>query len=206
MDKAFLIQKLTEYGDLAPWMLFGLVLLAGVNFPISIDLLLIASAVISATVFPEKVGIFFAAFTFGCICSAWIAYWIGRKLGGSLLKFKFFSKILNAKRILQISQFYQKYGFWTFLVGRFIPFGVRNCLFMSSGISQMSFVRFVCFDFIACSIWSSLFFFLFYRMGQNYDMLMTHIKIFNICIFAAFSVTVISLICYKIKKKNKPTC
>lgn len=203
MNHHWLLEKITQYQDQAPLLLFFLILLAGANVPISVDIILIICAFLAATILPQKVFLLFFAFNFGCIFSAWIAYWIGRKLGTSLLHRPFLSKVMPAQRMEKISHFYERYGIWTFIVGRFIPFGVRNCLFMASGISKMDFSKFILFDFIACTLWSSLFFFGLYRIGHNFDTLVAHLKIINIGLFLAFSVAVITFICYKLKKRKK---
>ena len=103
----------------------------------------------------------------------------------------------------KIKQFYEKYGLWTLVVGRFIPFGVRNCIFMSSGMSKLHFGKFILMDAVACAVWCSSLFYLFYTLGQNYDVIWHYLKTFNLIVFAAFSVTVIGLIWYKIRKKPK---
>ena len=41
--------------------------------------------------------------------------------------------------------FYKKYGALTLVIGRFIPFGVRNAIFLTSGISKMPFAKFFIF-------------------------------------------------------------
>jgi|JI9StandDraft_1071089.scaffolds.fasta_scaffold07006_4 membrane-associated protein len=186
-----------------PWILFFSLLLAGCSIPISIDLLLVLTAFLSATLFEEQAPLLFGLFTLGCILSAWIAYWIGRLSVGPLKKLAFFSKMLTDERQQKILHYYRKWGFWSFLIARFIPFGVRNCFFMFSGMWKISFTRFVLFDGIACIIWSTIFFFLFYRLGQNHEVLLSHLKIINLCIFAAFSVTVIVVICYKWSARRK---
>ena len=44
---------------------------------------------------------------------------------------------------MQIENYYTKYGVVTLLIGRFIPFGVRNCLFVTAGIGKMRFWKFI---------------------------------------------------------------
>lgn len=198
-----IIPWILSHADSAPWIVFGLVLLAGFNLPISIDILLVLITVLSATILPEKTLLLYTAFTVGCIISAWEAYWLGRILGRKLLQLQFFKKIVTEEKLTRVAHFYDRFGFLTFLCGRFIPFGVRNCLFMSSGISKLSFARFVLFDAIACTFWSTLFFTLFLSIGHNFDALLTKLKWINICIFISFSVTVIAIICYKMKKRNE---
>jgi membrane protein DedA with SNARE-associated domain len=128
---------------------------------------------------------------------------MGRFVGRKLLLSPFFSKFINTQRIEKIERFCQKYGPITYIVVRFIPFGVRNCLFLSAGFSRVSFWRFALFDAIGCFLWSSLLFFGCLSLGSNYEALLSHVKILNICLFSAFSVTVITFICYKLGKRKK---
>lgn len=197
------IDFIIQNAHLAHWLVFAAILLAGMNIPISIDLVVILSAVLAANVIPEKRPHLFASILFGCWFSAGIAYWIGRLVGPKLSEVRWFSKLLTPKRIKKVKNFYEKYGFWSLIIGRFIPFGVRNCIFMSSGMSKMHFGKFLARDAVACSVWCTASFTVFYLLGQNYQALYEQVKIFNIFIFSAFSVTVIALIWYKKKKKAR---
>lgn len=201
MDSA--IDFIIQNAHLAHWFVFAAILLAGMNIPISIDLVVIVSAVLAANVIPEKRPQLFVSVLLGCWFSAWIAYWIGRLVGPKLTEIRWFSKLLSKKRLKKVKNFYDKYGFWSLMIGRFIPFGVRNCIFMSSGMSKMHFGKFLARDAAACLVWCSASFTAFYLLGQNYQVLYSHVKIFNILIFSAFSVTVIALIWYKKIKKAR---
>lgn len=198
------MESLTEFIILnahrAHWFIFCAIILAGMNIPISTDALIIISAVLAATLVPENTFILFFAVFFGCVFSAWIAYWIGRVLGTKICKMKWFAKLLHPKRMQKIKTFYDKHGFLTLLIGRFIPFGIRNCIFMSTGMSKLHFGKFVLRDFIACFIWCAVSFSIFFSLGQNWDVVYEHVKTFNILIFCAFLVTVIGVIWYKRKK------
>ncbi len=186
----------------AHWVIFGASLLAGMNVPISIDFLIILSAILAATIASASTTKLFLSIFLGCALSAWIAYWIGRKLGPQLLKLPVFSKILSEARMKKIKKFYDKRGPFALILGRFIPFGIRNGLYMTSGISRMPFPKFILWEGLACAIWSSVCFWLYYLVGKNIDTVYSQVKIVNLCIFAAFGVTVIGIIWYK-KKKNK---
>jgi membrane-associated protein len=134
-----MIEFIQNHAQHAHYVLFGLALLAGMNVPISIDLLMIAGATLASTLIPEHLYLLFFFLFAGCSLSAWIAYALGRFFGIRLMNTRYFSKILNQKRIDQINEFYNTRGFWTLFFGRFIPFGVRNALYMSSGMSKLSF-------------------------------------------------------------------
>ena len=197
------IEFIISHGAYAPWTIFGIILLAGFNIPISIDIVIVLSAFLAATHLPEHAFSFYLSILFGCYFSAMIAYWIGRTLGTKLFKISWFSKLIPPERFKKVSHFYEKYGLITLIVGRFIPFGIRNCIFMTTGMSKVNFGKFILRDAIACLLWSSLCFYAFYTLGLNYQVLMAHVKVINLWIFIVFSVTVITLFCYKKYKKKK---
>src|SRR5262249_54530028 len=98
--------------------------------------------------------------------------------------------------------FYEKHGLLTLMIGRFIPFGVRNGIFMTTGLSKMPFMVFALRDALACFLWCSVTFSLFYTLSQHKDILLASFKTFNLLIFLAFSVTVIGVIWYKRRTKK----
>jgi membrane protein DedA with SNARE-associated domain len=182
-------------------------MLAGLNIPVSEDLMIILSAVLAATVVPENTGLLFLFVFLGCYLSDWVCYWIGRKLGPKLWEIKWFAKTVDRKRLESIHNYYEKYGFWTLLVGRFIPFGVRNCLFLSAGAGKMHFGKFILSDGIACLISNTTLFSVAYFAGKNYKTLLQFVKTFNIFLFGFFLVSIIGGIWYKRKTsytKDRP--
>ncbi len=187
----------------AHWLFFGALMLAGLNFPISEDLMIISGALLAATVIPENTYIIFLFLFLGCYLSDWLSYWIGRTLGRKLWDIPWFRKTIKIKRLEQTQKFYEKYGFWTLLGGRFIPFGVRNCLFLTAGMGKMSFPRFILSDGIACIFSNSLLFSIAYLLGKNYSALLLWLKRINIFLFLAFVVTLIGVIWYKRVKKSR---
>ncbi|MCB1136858.1 MAG: DedA family protein, partial [Chlamydiia bacterium] len=125
----------------------------------------------------------------GCYLSDWEAYWVGRYLGRRLFSGKsWLAMRVPRRRLAQISVFYKRFGIWTLLIGRFIPFGVRNCLFMSAGIGRMNFAKFILFDGIACLTSNTTLFLLAYSFGKNYLKLYELVGLFNIALFACFVV------------------
>lgn len=194
-------QFIFEHASYAHWIVFGALMLAGFNVPISEDLMIIFSAVLAATVVPENTAKLFAAVFLGCYLSDWVCYWIGRKLGPKLWNISWFAKTFDRKRIDQIQKYYAKYGFRTLLIGRFIPFGVRNALFLAAGLGKMHFGKFILSDGIACAISNTTLFLLAYHGSRNYQALIAGAKTFNLFLFSAFVVSIIGLIWYKRKKK-----
>lgn len=198
-----IIQFITEHAPHAHWYIFAGLLLAGFNIPISIDAVMVISAILASSFVPEHKELLYFTVLFGCTISAWIAYTLGRLIGKKLTQTRPFSALLKEERLSKIESFYQKYGVWAFIIGRFIPFGVRNCIFLTSGMSKMPFKKFALRDFVGCFIWTTTVFSLVYMVGQNFDAIWHTVKTFNIILFSAFSVTVIGVIWYKLKKKKK---
>lgn len=194
---------LFQHADHAHWIAFFAVLLAGMNIPISIDLVLIICAYIAATILPDHAVHLFFAILIGCCLSAWIAYWMGRTVGRRLITLPLLSKSFPEARIEKWRTFYEKNGFWTLLFGRFIPFGVRNILFLSTGMSKMNFPRFAFRDAIACTIWVSTLFSAIYFLGLNLETIRSHFAAFRYALLLLLPVTGIAFLWYKRKKKAK---
>jgi len=156
------------HADHAPLFIFGLLLLTGCSIPISEDLLVIVSGFLAATVLPEKIiSLFFAAFL-GSFFADCMAYWIGRGLGEKLSKISLFKKSFSQERRDMMGRFFQKYGLLALFIGRCIPFGVRNSVFMAAGAGKMPFSRFLIGDGIGCLLFSAAIFFAAFYCGENY--------------------------------------
>ena len=133
----------------------------------------------------------------GAYLSDLICYSLGRFLGPKLFEFRFFAKMVPQERIDKIHTFYEKYGIITLLIGRFIPFGVRNGLFLTAGLGQMNFVKFALSDLLACTISTITFFTLYYHYGST---VIEYVKEGNIVVF---SIVAVALLGYLIAKRRK---
>ena len=156
------IQANAEY---AHWIIFGALLLAGFNIPVSEDAMLFISALLAKNS-PEHLPQLFLGVYMGAFISDLICYSIGRYLGPKMAHTKFFSNWVPDERINKIHAYYERYGIATLIIGRFIPFGVRNGLFLTAGLGQMSFVKFFFSDLFACTLSSVTFFYIYYHYGH----------------------------------------
>ena len=175
-----LIQLIQENIQYAHYMIFGLLLLAGLNIPVSEDAMLFISGIL-ASQHPEYVVQLFIAVYLGAYFSDLICYGLGRVFGPKLFKIRFFANMVPPERITKISAFYQRFGVITLILGRFIPFGVRNALFLTAGLGKMSFTKFALSDLLACTISTVCFFSLYYYYGES---VIDYIKQGNMIFFA----------------------
>lgn len=185
----------------AHFYIFGLFLLAGLNVPVSEDVLIIAGAIISVKFAPENAIWLLLACYMGAYVSDLISYCLGRTLGVKILSVKPFSKLIDKKKLDTVSGFFDRYGALTLFFGRFIPFGVRNALFLSAGISKMNFAKFAIVDLLACTMTTAILFTLGRNFAENYEQLFGYIGESK-WIIAAVAITVISIIVI-IKKRKK---
>lgn len=191
------IQLLQDHAANAHFLIFFFLLLAGFNVPISEDLMVIIAASLAASAVPENTYLLFTFTFLGCYLSDWICYGIGRKFGKRLWEFSWFARTIPKKRLDDTKVFYEKYGFLTLLVGRFIPFGVRNCLFLSAGMGKMPFKKFLFSDGIACFTSNLTLFYLTYTFNKNINHFFYYVKQFNLFLFLFFVVTIIAGVWYK---------
>ncbi len=196
-----------EHAEYAHLIIFGLIMLAGFSIPISEDLMLLLAGGIASTCVPEQATTFYIWIFFACWLSAWEAYWVGRLLGPKLFKIKWFHHILSPKRLEKLKRYLRKFGIFTFIVGRFIPGGVRNAIFMSSGLTKMPFHIFVIRDGIACLIASLTIFYVGFISGQHINVIMHYFVMYERVIILLIIILLItfSLFTYHRIKKSKLT-
>ena len=190
------IQANVQYAHL---IIFGSLLLAGLNIPVSEDAMLFIAAVLASS-HEEYLTRLFIGVYLGAYFSDLICYSLGRVFGPKLFEIKFFANMVPPERIDKIHTFYEKYGIRTLIIGRFIPFGVRNGLFLTAGLGKMDVVKFALSDLLACTISTVFFFTLYYHYGSS---VIEFVKEANIFVFG-IAAGGIAYYFYQKRKKNQP--
>lgn len=176
---------------------FGLLLLAGINFPVSEDLVFIISASIAATIIPENTYLIFAGCFLGAYLSDIIAYSLGRYGLPLLFKTNLFNRKSTRKKIVRIEFYFNKYGGKALFFGRFIPFGVRNMIFLTAGMVKFNFLKFLLTDLAALTITSTFLYYLGFKFGENIDIIMHHLNNYKIAVFFIFAIFLLMVIIKK---------
>ncbi|EPZ52076.1 SNARE-like domain protein [Bacteriovorax sp. BAL6_X] len=184
---------------MAPFIIFGLLLLAGFNIPISEDLMLFTSAILAAKnpeyLYPLFIGVFLGAYLSDLICYGFI----GRYLGPKIFGIKFFASMVTPERLDTVNAFFKKYGVFTLIFGRFVPFGFRNALFLSAGLGRMNAWKFALSDLLAASISCVVYFTVYYKFGET---AIEYIKKSNYVIGAVALAVILGVIVSKWKKRD----
>jgi membrane protein DedA with SNARE-associated domain len=180
-------------------------LLTGLNIPFSEDLIIISCAIIAASD-PNMLVPFYIAIYLGVVISDHMVYWIGHYMHKAAKKTFYFTKMLNSKKFLIIQKYLNKHGLLTFIVCRFIPFGIRNLLFMSCGFSRMNYKYFSVFDIIAATINTSVLYFGIYFLGLEFEKPFKALGIvmFAILILATLVIFIRLFFFWKEKKQKEP--
>lgn len=182
-----LIGWIGQYISYFPLVIFISLLLGGFNLPVSEDIVVIMTALLCKQ---EKASIptFYIALYVGAVISDFLVYFWGWLLSRGRISGNFFSKVLKKENARRISTALEHHGFLTFLFGRFIPFGIRNIIAMSSGFVGFPFYKFALFDAIAAFCNISALFWLVYFLGQKGGHLMKTVGVVFLILFVAFSI------------------
>lgn len=194
-----IINELYNMAPYVHYISFGLLVLAGFNLPVSEDLVYITSAAIASTIIPENTVKIFIGCFLGAYISDIIAFYIGKLAGNKLLETKLFKKIIPEQKILMLKVYFKRYGGKTLFFGRFIPFGVRNAIFMTSGLVHMRITKFLLIDLASLSITSCILFYLGYQFGQKLDTIKEYVGQYKIVL----AVIVIFLITFHLIRRHR---
>jgi len=193
---------LSEYIEFFPIVaLLGLTL-AGFNLPVSEDLIIITGALLSHEE-PSLLVYNLIAIYIGVIGTDFFVYWVGTRVRKGTAKNSFFTRVVPEKARTKMHYYLDKYGIFTFIVGRFIPFGVRNTLFFTAGFFNLRFRLFVVYDLVAAMISINTLFFLTYYFGEAAK---RPLRIAGVILFVALVSGIVSLIAHFIVswRRNKP--
>lgn len=185
-----------EYSAYAPYIFFGLLLLSGIGLPVSEDIVLLIAGAFGGLCTQEDTSTskLYVWVFFGSWISAWEAYWLGRHFGPKVLTMKWFRGVITPRRLVEIKTIIEKFGAVAFFVGRFLPGGVRNALYVTSGLTKMPFKLFLMRDVGACLLSTATFFYIGHFFGSNYQEIIKYFKLYEKTVLIAVILLVVILI------------
>jgi membrane protein DedA with SNARE-associated domain len=131
-------------------LLFFLLFLCGIGFPMAEELVLLAGGVLVASGVLHPVLMLFSTFL-GVITGDVLLFWLGRGLATRLTTSIYFTRWLSPRKLLKGRTFFAQHGNTTVFLARFIP-GLRAPTFLLAGTMQMGLWRFVAMDILAAFI------------------------------------------------------
>ena len=193
-----IFSSLSGYVEFYPLAAFAGLVLAGLNIPISEDLVIITGALLNQDIVQAQIpgtrGMLLPsllAIYAGVIISDFMSYYLGTLVRKGSIKTSFLDSLFSQKKMNLIHKHLDNHGFLTFIICRFIPFGARNTLFMTSGFLGLPLRRFAIYDITAALISTNTLFFLVYRFGEG---VRSPIRVAGIVLFILLILTILFLV------------
>jgi membrane-associated protein len=162
------------------------------------DSLLFAAGTFAALGLLDPFLLFFLLFAAAVIGDT-VNYWIGSVVG--LRAFEKKRRFLNREHLVKTQRFFEKYGGKTIVLARFVPI-VRTFAPFVAGVGTMQYRKFVFYNILGAFLWTSLFIFGGYFIG-NIPFVKEN---FEIAIMGIIFVSVLPMIIEYInsRRKRKP--
>ena len=136
----------------------------GLGAPISEDLILVVSGLVTARS-GGSLPLMMATAWLGVVMGDSLLYRIGRAYGPRAAKLKWLSKVLTPSRVASAQRHFDRHGALTIFVVRFC-IGLRLVTFLTAGMSGMKYRRFLVADALGAALFAPLLVYLGYRFGQ----------------------------------------
>ncbi|MCL1813304.1 MAG: phosphatidylserine decarboxylase [Treponema sp.] len=193
-----IFSSLSNYVEFYPVAAFVGMILAGLNIPISEDLVIITGALLNQEIVQAEVPVTrgmlvpsLLAIYIGVISSDFLSYYLGTLVRKGTIKASFLDGLFSQRKMNLIHRHLDNHGFLTFIICRFIPFGARNTLFMTSGFLGLPLRRFALYDITAALISTNTLFFLVYYFGEG---VRSPIRVAGIILFVLLILTILFLV------------
>lgn len=126
--------------------------------------------------------------TMAAICGDLAGYWMGGRIGQALYK-RPDSKWFKHEHLEQARSFYDDWGVYTVLFGRFLPV-VRTFIPIVAGIAKMNFTLFLVYNILGALIWATGVTFAGFFLGRKFPAIEEHLTVFVLAIIILSSLPV----------------
>lgn len=197
------MEHLTHYIDefsyigIAVWLM-----LAGLGVPLPEDIPLIFGGAMAGA---GKINVyvhFFISMAFILIGDSCL-FFIGRRLGKATEVSPRWARLITHERRAKVHTFFEKYGMWTVFFGRFVA-GIRGAVFLSAGMADFSFKKFLLMDFLAALVSVPVWIYLGWIFGENWQKILAEATEYsNWVVAVSAGLVVIGLLAWKRFKKPR---
>jgi len=141
-------------------------ILTGSGLPLPEEVPIITAGILSANGTLDPLAAFLCCL-FGALVGDCIMYWIGYHFGrGVLQDHRWWARFITPEREDQIEEKFRRHGLKVFFLARFLV-GLRSPVYLTAGILQVSFRRFVVIDLVCATAVVGTFFWLTYFFGNH---------------------------------------
>jgi membrane protein DedA with SNARE-associated domain len=184
-------------------LLFFLLFLCGLGFPMAEELVLLAGGVLVAAGMLNPVVMFLAVFL-GVIIGDMMLFWVGRGLATRLGTSTYFTRWFAPGRLTRGAVFFARYGNATVFLARFIP-GLRAPTFLLAGTLHMGLWRFVVIDMLAALIFVPMLCWMGFFFADRVDAIASWFQNAERVVFTLLALTTLSWLLWHYRgKRNEP--
>ncbi|MFO0879517.1 MAG: DedA family protein [Gemmataceae bacterium] len=169
------IRELPLPFQLLAWFLF--LMSAGFGNPIPEEVMIVMGGIATSQMAEFGVArwFMFPACVTGALMADVVLYGLGLFLGSRMMNSRIMLRLAPPEKQLRIRLNFHRYGVIIFVLGRLVP-GIRTTLFLTAGAMRLHLVRFLIADGIGALFGTSIFFFLGYGLGVQFQELIEHIE------------------------------
>ncbi|WP_238654966.1 DedA family protein [Paenibacillus piscarius] len=158
----WVIEMISQYGYIA---IFALLALGLLGLPVPDELLTLFVGYLSSTMVLDYSLSVLVCFI-GSITGMLISYTIGLRVGQPVVDRYGKWVGLTPKRFASVKRWFFRFGNWTIFIAYFVP-GIRHVTSYVSGISAMSFKKYLLVTVAGAFLWSLLFVSIGYLVGSK---------------------------------------
>ena len=182
-------------------VLFALLMGGAIGLPIPEDVPLILAGIL-AHQGNGKTWMIFAVCYAAILLGDVFIFGVGRKLGPTLFRKKWFQSRVSAARIVQIRQSLERRSLPMIFVARHL-FYLRTVTFLSCGAFHMSLKRFLLSDALAALVSVPLMMYLGFLASENYDAVMLEVRRAKNFTVVVGSIALLALALYLFRKYKR---
>src|SRR5436853_1801897 len=190
-----LLDLFTSYGY---WIVFFGVMLENAGLPVPGETILLAAG-FCASLGQFSVPMVMLIATTGAVLGDNCGYWIGHKVGRSVLLKHGRYVMMTEARFCSMEKYFASHGDKTVLVARFIT-GFRVFTALFAGASGMRWRTFFIFNVLGAVSWAVVMTLLGFFFGKSWDLLEQYIKGAG---FILAGVVVVAVVVYHLLKRRK---
>jgi membrane protein DedA with SNARE-associated domain len=192
---------------LAWW--FGFLVSAAFGNPVPEEVMIVSAGVHTAAMdYGALRWLVLPTVLVGALVADVLLYGLGRAFGARLLETTWMKKLAPPEKQQRIHENFHRYGFYIFALGRLVP-GIRTTLFLTAGTMRLNLLRFCLADGAGALVGGSLFFFLGYGLGTQFEELFTRweaqIAPYKTLFIVGLLVLVVAYLLYSLLRRPIPT-
>jgi membrane protein DedA with SNARE-associated domain len=181
-------------------LLFVLLLLCGVGFPMAEEIVLLTGGVLVASQVLNPLLMFLSTFL-GVLIGDVLLFWLGRGLATRLATSTYLNRLMPPRRLAQGSAFFARYGNTTVFLARFIP-GLRAPTFLLAGTMQMPPWRFIVMDTLAGCLFVPMMCWLGYLFADSFEVVAVWFRSFERATFTLLALLGLSWLLWRYRRKR----